>query len=118
MPSPNVREWIPSRIVVNGSRCFLVTSRLTMALMALLFFAMFIAAGFIVGGISYGTTAFGVRDSAFLAGLSSGAWSALVAIVTPLTGRLFDRQLYAEAFLIAALLPAVGFLAHRACYSK
>lgn len=88
------------------------------SLMALLFFAMFIAAGFIVGGVSYGTSAFGVRDSAYLAGISSGAWSALVAIVTPMTGRLFDRQLYAEAFLIAALLPAVGFLAHRACYSK
>jgi ACS family hexuronate transporter-like MFS transporter len=88
------------------------------ALMALLFFAMFIASGFIVGGVSFGTTAFGVRDSAYLAGISSGAWSALVAIVTPMTGRLFDHQLYAEAFLLAALLPAAGLLAHRACYSK
>ena len=42
----------------------------------------------------------------------------MVAIVTPMTGRLFDHQLYAEAFLIVSLLPAAGFLAHRACYSK
>ncbi|MBI2688034.1 MAG: MFS transporter [Acidobacteria bacterium] len=77
--------------------------------MFLLFFAMFIASGFIIGTVSYATTAFGHRDSGFLAGLGAGSWSALVAVLTPLAGRLFDQHNYHAAFLISALFPCVGW---------
>jgi ACS family hexuronate transporter-like MFS transporter len=73
-----------------------------------LFFAMFIAAGFVIAGVSYATTAFGLRDSGFLAGLGAGSWSALVAIIMPIAGRLFDQQNYPLAFLITALFPVAG----------
>ena len=77
--------------------------------MFLLFFAMFITAGFIISGVSYATTAFGLRDSGFLAGLGAGSWSALVAIIMPIAGRLFDLHNYAAAFLLTALFPLVGW---------
>ena len=74
-----------------------------------LFFAMFIAAGFIISSVSYATTAFGLRDSGFLAGLGAGAWGALVAVIMPIAGRLFDQQNYPLAFLITALFPLTGW---------
>lgn len=77
--------------------------------MAEMFFAMFISAGFIIGTLSYATAVFGLRDSGFLAGLGAGSWSALVAVIMPVAGRLFDLQNYAAAFLIAALFPLTGW---------
>jgi ACS family hexuronate transporter-like MFS transporter len=74
-----------------------------------LFFAMFVAAGFIISTVSYATSAFGLRDSAFLAGLGAGSWSALVAIIMPIAGRLFDQKNYSTAFLLAALFPLAGW---------
>lgn len=79
------------------------------AAMFALFFAMFIASGFIVSSVSYATTAFGPRDSGLVAGLGAGSWSALVAVIMPVAGRLFDLQLYPAAFLIAALFPFAGW---------
>jgi MFS transporter, ACS family, hexuronate transporter len=78
------------------------------ALMAALWFAMFVAAGFIVVSVSYATTAFGTADSGLLAGLGAGSWSALVAILMPAAGWLFDRHLYAAAFALAAAFPPAG----------
>lgn len=77
--------------------------------MALMFFAMFISSGFIIGTLSYATSTFGSRDSAFLAGLGAGSWSALVALIMPVAGRLFDQHNYAAAFLVAALFPLTGW---------
>lgn len=74
-----------------------------------MFFAMFIAAGFVISTVSYATTAFGLRDSGFLAGLGAGSWSALVAIIMPLSGRLFDQHNYPAAFLVTALFPLAGW---------
>jgi ACS family hexuronate transporter-like MFS transporter len=74
-----------------------------------MFFAMFIAAGFIISTVSYATSTFGARNSAFLAGLGAGSWSALVALIMPIAGRLFDQHNYPAAFLIAALFPAAGW---------
>jgi len=75
-----------------------------------MFFAMFIASGFVISSVSYATTAFGLRDSGFLAGLGAGSWSALVAVIMPVAGRLFDQQNYPLAFLVTALFPLTGWL--------
>lgn len=79
--------------------------------MALLFFAMFIAGGFVVSVVSYGTAIFSSRYASYLGGLSAGAWSAGVAVTMPMFGRLFDQQQYHTAFLIAALIPVTGLAA-------
>ena len=76
--------------------------------LAVMFFSMFITAGFIIGGVAYGRTVLGAQHAGFVGGLSSGAWSALVALVMPLFGRLFDQQLYAASFLLAACFPLAG----------
>lgn len=79
-------------------------------LMGVLFFSMFVAAGYIILSVAYATSVFSGRHSGFLAGLGAGSWSALVALVMPYFGRLFDRHDYGGAFLLAALFPVVGTL--------
>ena len=74
-----------------------------------LFLAMFVAAGFIILPISYASSIYSTEHSGFIAGAGAGAWSAVVAVVMPLFGRLFDRQYYDAAFLLAAGFPVLGF---------
>jgi ACS family hexuronate transporter-like MFS transporter len=76
--------------------------------LAALTWSMFVAAGFIITGIAYATRSFGTGQSALLAGIGAGSWSAVVAALMPLFGRLFDGRRYAAAFVVAALVPAVG----------
>lgn len=78
--------------------------------LALLFFAMFVAAGFIIMAVAYATREFASGDAGLLAGLGAGSWSAAVALVMPVLGRLFDQHRYAEAFGAACLFPIAGFL--------
>lgn len=77
--------------------------------MAELFLAMFAASGFIVLAMAYGTRVFSANDSGLVAGIGAGSWSAAVAVMMPLLGRLFDLHRYPAAFLIAAAFPAVAF---------
>jgi ACS family hexuronate transporter-like MFS transporter len=61
-------------------------------LMTQLFFAMFVAAGFVI-----------------VAGAGAGSWSAVVALVMPVFGRLFDEQRFEAAFALAAAFPVAGY---------
>ncbi len=81
--------------------------------MALLFFAMFIAAGFIIGSLAYANSYYSRAHSGLIAGLSAGSWSAVVAVVMPGFGWLFDRGHYAPAFEVACLFPVAGYLLWR-----
>lgn len=81
--------------------------------MALMSFAMFIAAGFIISTVAYGTAAFTTEHSGLLAGLSAGAWSAMVALVMPVFGRLFDQRNWDGAFALAAVFPLLGWVLWR-----
>jgi len=88
----------------------------------LLFLAMFAAAGFIVLPVIYANRVYSSGHAGFLAGAGAGAWSAVMAIMMPLFGKLFDASDFGTAFLIAALFPVAGitawlFLA-RACTPK
>jgi ACS family hexuronate transporter-like MFS transporter len=78
------------------------------AVMLLMFFTMFLAAGFIIGSLAYANSYYPVRNSGLIAGLGAGSWSAMVALVMPGMGRLFDLHLYSLAFLITSLFPAVS----------
>jgi ACS family hexuronate transporter-like MFS transporter len=77
--------------------------------LALLFLAMFAAAGFIIISMSYSTHVYSAGDSGLVAGLGAGSWSALVAVSMPLFGRLFDARGYGWAFLAASLAPVLGY---------
>jgi ACS family hexuronate transporter-like MFS transporter len=79
--------------------------------MAVLFFAMFIAAGFLILPIAYATHVYSPAYSGLIAGLGAGAWSAVVGVAMPLFGRMFDLHRINEAFVLAALFPVVGFAA-------
>jgi ACS family hexuronate transporter-like MFS transporter len=79
-----------------------------------LFFAMFIAAGFVILSIAYATEVFSAAHSGLIAGLGAGSWSAVIAMVMPLFGRLFDQQRYDTAFGIAAIFPVSGYVLWRA----
>jgi ACS family hexuronate transporter-like MFS transporter len=76
--------------------------------LAALTWSMFVAAGFIITGIAYATRSFGTNQSALLAGIGAGSWSAVVAALMPLFGRLFDARRYPVAFVVAALVPVAG----------
>lgn len=73
-----------------------------------LFFAMFVAAGYVILSIAYATEVFSAKHAGFIAGAGAGSWSALVALVMPSFGRLFDSRDYGPAFLLAALAPVLG----------
>ena len=77
--------------------------------LALMFLAMFVAAGFIIGAVAYATSRYSMRHAGWIAGLGAGSWSALVAVLMPGAGRLFDMRAYDAAFGLAALVPVAGY---------
>ena len=74
-----------------------------------LFLAMFVAAGFVILSISYATSIYSPQHSGFIAGLGAGSWSAIIALVMPYFGRLFDQHNYDTAFVLATCFPVAGF---------
>jgi len=81
------------------------------ALLALLFWAMFVAGGNVIVSLSYATRVVSPAHAGLLAGLGAGSWSAVVALAMPLFGRLVDLRLWDAAFAAAAAVPVAGFLA-------
>ncbi|MCW5963723.1 MAG: MFS transporter [Bryobacterales bacterium] len=87
-----------------------LVTRTSSPAIALVFFfwAMFVAAGFLVLSLRAGARSYPREQTALVAGIGAGAWSALVAVLLPLLGGWFDAQRYAETFALVSLLPAVG----------
>ena len=71
---------------------------------------MFITSGFIIGAVAYATSRYSTSHSGLIAGVGAGSWSAIVALVMPGIGRLFDLQFYSAAFELASLFPVCGYL--------
>jgi ACS family hexuronate transporter-like MFS transporter len=82
-------------------------------LLALLFFAMFVAAGFVIASLAETTRRHASEHGAYLAGLGAGSWSGVMALVMPVFGRLFDRGAYGAAYAVAAAAPMIGWLLWR-----
>ncbi len=76
--------------------------------LCLMGFGMFIGAGYIIGAMAYGVNRYSSRHSGFIAGVGAGTWSAVVAILMPVFGELFDQNRYGLAFALAAVIPALG----------
>lgn len=81
------------------------------AVLALMFWAMFVASGFVIVSLSEITHRYSTRHGAYLAGIGAGTWSGLAALVMPIFGRLFDRGHYGAAYVLATGAPVAGWLA-------
>jgi ACS family hexuronate transporter-like MFS transporter len=89
-----------------------VTLTSSVAVVMLLFFwAMFISAGFIVISLRSGASMYPPGQSSMVAGIAAGSWSALVALILPVLGGWFDRQLYTQTFVAVSMMPVVGTFA-------
>ncbi len=80
-------------------------------LMTNLFVEMFVTAGFVMIAVAYATFIYSSRHSGFIAGVGAGSWSAVVGMVMPMVGRLFDQQQYRTAFVVATCFPVLGYSA-------
>jgi ACS family hexuronate transporter-like MFS transporter len=83
--------------------------------LALMFLAMFVAAGFVIVSLAETTRRHADPHAGYLAGLGAGSWSGLMVGATPLFGRLFDRGAYPLAFAVAACAPAIGCVTFLLC---
>jgi ACS family hexuronate transporter-like MFS transporter len=48
------------------------------------------------------------EQTGLVAGIGAGSWSALVAMVLPSIGHMFDLKHYANAFLFVGMVPVLG----------
>ena len=76
--------------------------------LALFSLAMFIAGAFIVVSLHLSARAYPREKTGMVAGIGSGAWSAVVAILLVIYGRWFDRQMYTAIFVSLSLVPILG----------
>ncbi|BDC50149.1 hypothetical protein F183_A24650 [Bryobacterales bacterium F-183] len=84
------------------------------ASLALMFLAMFAGAGFIINAMAYATRELPSRRAGLIAGIGAGSWSAVLAVLAPGFGRLFDLRNYPLAFALATAVSiggAVAFIA-------
>jgi MFS transporter, ACS family, hexuronate transporter len=78
------------------------------AALALFSWAMFIAVAFIVVSLHLSARAYPRDKTGMVAGIGSGAWSAVVAILLVVYGRWFDRQMYTAIFVSLSMVPILG----------
>ena len=78
------------------------------AVLALFFWGMFIAVGFITLSLHVAAHAYPRDQTGLVAGIGSGAWGAVLALVLLVFGRWFDQKWYEATFASMALLPVLG----------
>ena len=78
------------------------------AVLGLMFWSMFVASGFIVVSLRTSVLAYRKQQTGLVAGIGAGSWSALVAMVLPSLGHMFDMKHYANAYLFCAVVPVIG----------
>jgi len=101
--------WLFSMLAVLGLPIGTVTHFRTSAIvLALMFWMMFVAAGFVIVSLRTSARAYRKEQTALVAGIGAGSWSAIVAVVMPLLGRMFDAKNFGGAFLLVAVIPVVG----------
>jgi ACS family hexuronate transporter-like MFS transporter len=78
------------------------------AALAVFSWAMFTSGGYLVLSLRTAARTYPKEQTALVAGIGAGAWSALVALVMPVLGRWFDQREYALAFAAVSLAPFAG----------
>ena len=79
------------------------------AVLLVMWLEMFSCAGLVVLSVAYVSNECPSSQAGLLAGLGAGSWGAVVAIMMPFFGRMFDHAQFALAFQIAALFPLAGY---------
>lgn len=115
--------WIADRYVQDNARpvglylvftifalplALVTKTHSTVLAIALFSWAMFIAVAFIVTSLHLGARAYPREDTGLVAGIGSGAWSAVVAILSAVYGHWFTHQWYGRTFLSLSLVPILG----------
>lgn len=77
---------------------------------ALFVWAMFIADGFIVMGLHIGARAYPHDQVGMVGGIGGGTWSAVLAVMLPIYGRLIDAKSFTPIFVSMSLFPLAGTL--------
>ena len=78
------------------------------AALALFSWAMFIAVGFIVTSLHVAARMYPRDETGKVAGIGSGAWSAVVALLLFAYGPWLGRQMYTPVFVTLSLVPVIG----------
>jgi len=87
----------------------LVTQTHSLAfVLALLFWATFVADGFVVISVRVGMRIYPADRTAMVAGIGSGSWSAVQALVLPVYGQWVDLRRFSTIFVTMSLLPILG----------
>lgn len=78
------------------------------AVLALFFWGMFTAVGFITVSLHVAARGYPGDQTGMVAGIGSGAWGAVLALVLLFLGPWFDQKAYNASFLSMALMPVLG----------
>jgi len=111
---PRYRGLIPSAMLLGLPLFFTHPLPSGAAVLLVMWLEMFSCAGLVVLAVGYVSQAFPSSQAGLLAGLGAGAWGAVVALMMPWFGRMFDHAQYASAFQIAAVFPIAGYMLWRA----
>ena len=82
----------------------------TAAVLALFFWGMFTAVGFITVSLHVAARGYPQDQTGMVAGIGSGAWGAVLALIMLFLGRWFDHKEYATSMWAMALMPVLGTL--------
>jgi ACS family hexuronate transporter-like MFS transporter len=80
----------------------------TPAVLVVFFWTMFVSGGYLVLSLRTAARTYPREQTALVAGIGAGAWSAIVAALLPVLGRWFDQQQYTTAFVFVSLIPVAG----------
>ncbi len=115
--------WIADKFVTRGHRptgLFMMLAVLALPtalvtridswpiVLALFFWATFIADGFVVLSLRVGSHLYPRDQTAMVGGIGSGSWAAVLALILPVWGRCFDLKWYGAVFVSASLFPVIG----------
>ena len=78
--------------------------------LGLMFWATFVASGFVIVSLRTSALAYPREQAGLVAGIGAGSWSAIVAAVMPLLGKMFDARHYAQAFCLTGVVPLFAVL--------
>jgi ACS family hexuronate transporter-like MFS transporter len=117
--------WVADRFAANQDRpvrifvlltilslptAFMTLTHSWIVAIALFTWSTFIADGFVVMSLRVGSRIFPPHRIGMVAGIGSGSWGAVQAVIQPVYGAWFDRQWYAATFISMSLLPLAGTL--------
>ena len=106
---PRFRELMLACMILSLPLAFMHSLPSGALVLGEMFLAMFALAGFVVLAVAYVTRVFPSDHAGLLSGIGAGSWSAVVALISPWFGHLFDQKDYETAFRVATLFPVVGY---------